>query len=139
VVFVFVIGEFGMVIGRQAPARRLAYAVALLVALISVWGSPLPALAQLPGSLVVTITSPTSGASWIGFRGPMAGIARVFVDGVVVAEVDTFSSTDEAQVVLFTATGLVDASHTLTIEVTGLKNPASTGTFVVVDAFDVTF
>jgi len=66
VVFVFVIGEFGMVIGRQAPTRRLAYAVALLVAFISVWGSPLPALAQLPGSLVVTITSPTSGATVAG-------------------------------------------------------------------------
>src|SRR6267378_4208554 len=55
-----------MVIGRQAPTRRLASAVALLVAFISVWGSPLPALAQLPGSLVVTITSPTSGATVAG-------------------------------------------------------------------------
>src|SRR2546426_487941 len=55
-----------MVIGRQAPGRRLASAVALLVAFISVWGSPLPALAQLPGSLVVTITSPTSGATVAG-------------------------------------------------------------------------
>jgi len=39
---------------------------------------------------------------------------------------------------VFTATGLADVSHTLTIEATGLKNAASTGRRIVVDAFDVT-
>jgi len=102
------------------------------------WSAGSAAFSAAAGAQATVAFSGTS-ISWIGFRGPVAGIARVFVDGVVVAEVDTFSTTDEAQVVLFTATGLVDASHTLTIEVTGLKNPASTGTFVVVDAFDVTF
>jgi len=102
------------------------------------WSAGSAAFSAAAGAQATAAFSGTS-ISWIGFRGPMAGIARVFVDGVVVAEVDTFSTTDEAQVVLFTATGLVDASHTLTIEVTGLKNSASTGTFVVVDAFDVTF
>jgi len=78
-----------------------------------------------------------TAVSWIGFRGPQAGIARVSLDGVFVAQVDTFSTTEEVQAVVFTATGLADASHTLTIEVTGLKNAASTNDFIVVDAFDV--
>jgi len=39
---------------------------------------------------------------------------------------------------VFTATGLADVSHTLTIEATGRKNDFSTGAEIVVDAFDVT-
>src|SRR5437867_1412719 len=38
---------------------------------------------------------------------------------------------------VFKATGLASGNHTLLIEVTGTSNPASTGTSVVVDAFDV--
>jgi hypothetical protein len=73
---------------------------------------------------------------WIGFRGPQTGIARVSLDGVFLAEVDTFSTTEEVQAV-FIAADLPNASHTLTIEVTGTKNAASTDAFIVVDAFDV--
>jgi hypothetical protein len=39
---------------------------------------------------------------------------------------------------VFTATGLADATHTLTIEATGRKNDLSTGARIVLDAFDVT-
>ena len=53
-------------------------------------------------------------------------------------EVDTYSPTHRIQDIVFTATGLADASHTLTIEVTGRRNDASTGAQIVVDAFDVT-
>jgi hypothetical protein len=75
--------------------------------------------------------------SWIGFRGPQAGIARVSLDGVFVAEIDMFFATEEVQAVVFTAADLADTSHTLTIEATGRKNAASTDAFVVVDAFEV--
>jgi hypothetical protein len=75
--------------------------------------------------------------AWSGYRGPDAGIARVELDGVV-REVDTYSPGQKFQEVLFTATGLEDTSHTLTIEVTGRKNDASTAARIVVDAFDVT-
>jgi hypothetical protein len=67
----------------------------------------------------------------------MTGIARVYLDGMFVTEVDTYSSTEAPQKTVFTATGLVQGSHALTIELTGRKNPASTGTWVIVDAFDV--
>jgi hypothetical protein len=79
-----------------------------------------------------------TSVSWIGARGPQTGIARVVLDGVFVAEVDTYKTTEEIQATAFSATGLAAGSHTLTIEVTGLKNAASTHTYIVVDAFDVT-
>ena len=44
---------------------------------------------------------------------------------------------EEFQISLFSATNLAPGAHTLKIEVTGLKNPASSGIQIVVDAFDV--
>jgi hypothetical protein len=85
-----------------------------------------------------TFTFTGTSVSWIGARGPQTGIARVVLDGVFVAEVDTYQTTEEIQATAFSATGLAAGSHTLTIEATGLKNAASTHTFIVVDAFDVT-
>src|SRR5580765_6127319 len=84
-----------------------------------------------------TFTFTGTSVSWIGGRWIEEGIARVFLDGAFVAEVDTYSKTKEVQVPLFTAVGLANTSHTLTIEVTGQKNAASNFAFVLVDAFDV--
>ncbi|MFL6581136.1 MAG: hypothetical protein ACJ8G2_10370 [Burkholderiales bacterium] len=86
----------------------------------------------------VTLTFRGTSINWSGYRGPDAGIARVQLDGGAVSEVDTYSPDFKIQEVVFTATGLADASHTLTIEATGQKNQASTGAQIVVDAFDVT-
>ena len=84
-----------------------------------------------------TFTFTGTSVSWVGFRGPMAGIARVMLDGALLGDVDLFAPTNEFRVVVFTATDLAAARHTLTIEVTGLKNAESTNTAIVVDAFDV--
>ena len=86
----------------------------------------------------VTLKFRGTSIAWIGYRGPNAGIARVQVDGGEVSEVDLYSPANKIQEVVFTATGLADTTHTLTIEATGLKNEASAGAQVVVDAFDVT-
>ena len=85
----------------------------------------------------VTLTFRGTSISWSGYRGPDAGIARVQVDSGVAVEVDTYSPTHRVQDIVFTAQGLADTSHTLTIEATGRKNDASTGARIVVDAFDV--
>jgi hypothetical protein len=85
-----------------------------------------------------TFTFTGTGVSWIGFRGPATGIARVYLDGAFVAEVDTFAATKAVQAALFSATALAAGSHTLAIEATGLKNAASSSAVIVVDAFDVT-
>ena len=79
-----------------------------------------------------------TSVSWIGYRGPDAGIARVQVDGGPVTEVDTYAPKVKFQDLMFTATGLADADHTLSIEVTGRKNDASTAAKIFMDAFDVT-
>jgi len=82
-----------------------------------------------------------SGArvTWIGLTGPQTGIANVYVDGVFMTAVDTFAQDGEhLQVPLFTSEPLTAGIHTLAIEVTGNKNPASTGVHIAVDGFDVT-
>jgi hypothetical protein len=84
-----------------------------------------------------TLTFVGTSVSWIGGRTPRTGIARVFLDGVFVTEVDTFSKTEEIRVPMFAATGLANVSHTFTIEVTGRQNASATSNLVVVDAFDV--
>jgi hypothetical protein len=85
-----------------------------------------------------TFTFTGTSVSWIGCRKSNMGIANVYLDGVFVAEIDTFTSPQEGfQHTIFQATGLVSGSHTLTIEVTGRKNPAATNAYIVVDAFDV--
>jgi YD repeat-containing protein len=77
-----------------------------------------------------TFTGPS--VSWIGFKGPQAGVARVSLDGVVVREaLDLISSTEEVRVPVLTLTGLDNTTHTLTIDV------LTDGPFIVVDAFDV--
>ncbi len=94
-------------------------------------------VSETPGAQA-TLTFNGTSVSWRGYRGPDSGIARVYLDGVLAGEVDTYSSTHRVQDAVFTAAGLADASHTLTVEATGLNNSASTGALVVIDAFDVT-
>ncbi len=92
---------------------------------------------ETPGERV-TLTFRGTSVSWSGYRGPDAGIAEVYLNDVFVKEVDTYSPTNRIQDIVFTATGLADTRHELMIEATDRKNGASTGTKIVVDAFDVT-
>jgi hypothetical protein len=78
-----------------------------------------------------------TGVKWIGFRAAWAGIARVYVDGAFVAEIDLYSPTEQTQLPVFQVAGLAPGSHTLAVEATGRKNPDATDYAVVVDAFDV--
>jgi hypothetical protein len=99
----------------------------------------LPVTAQETYAAGETVTLPFRGTaiSWVGYRGPDGGIATVQVDGGAPTEVDTYSPMAKFQPVVFTATGLADANHTLTITATGRRNPASTAARIVVDAFDI--
>ena len=78
-----------------------------------------------------------TAVSWIGYRGPDAGIARVQIDGGTAVEVDTFGPTPKYQEVVFTASGLADTNHTLTIEATGRRNAQGSNSTIFVDAFDI--
>jgi len=102
------------------------------------WSAGIATLSSTPGAQA-TFTFTGTGISWIGARGSQTGIARVTLDGVSVGpDIDTYSSTEQIQAVIFTKQDLADASHTLTIENTGQKNPASLSPLIVVDAFEVT-
>ncbi len=100
------------------------------------WSAGAAALTSTPGAQA-TLTFTGSAVTWIGARGNQSGIARVFLDGNFVADVDLYSSTEQIQAAVFTATGLAEARHTLAITSTGTQNPASFGNLVVVDAFEV--
>src|SRR5882672_4680216 len=100
------------------------------------WSGGTAAVSTAPGAQA-TLTFTGTSVSWIGGRTPRSGIARVFLDGSLVAEVDTYSKTEEIRVPMFAATGLVDAIHTFAIEVTGRQNAAATSALVIVDAFDL--
>src|SRR5262249_27436056 len=84
-----------------------------------------------------TFTFNGTGVSWVGFRDPWSGIANVYLDGALTGVVDTYSATQQAQVVNYSVSDLASGSHTLVIEVAGTRNPSSKGLWVWVDAFDV--
>ncbi|MGH8707232.1 MAG: Ig-like domain-containing protein [Burkholderiales bacterium] len=105
------------------------------------WSGGSAAESMTPGAQA-TFTFTGTSVAWIGMRGIDSGIARVFLDGVFVSEVDMFARSTELHVPVFTASGLANSSHTLTIEATGLKNGDSQAfntarALVVIDAFDV--
>jgi len=94
------------------------------------------AVESLQANATATLSFNGTGVSWIGFKGTFGGIAQVLLDGTLVATVDTFAPSDEAQVVMYSTSGLPAGPHTLTIKVTGTTSHNSN--WVVVDAFDVT-
>jgi hypothetical protein len=100
------------------------------------WSGGTAAVSSTPGAQA-TLTFSGTAVSWIGGRTPGTGIARISLDGTLLAEVDTYSKTEEIRVPMFSVTGLADTSHLLMIEVTGGQNAAATGNAVIVDAFDV--
>ena len=100
-------------------------------------GSGTAALSQTAGA-TATFTFTGTAVSWIGFRGPLAGIANVYVDDVLVAQPDLYAPDDQLRVPVFTSANLAPGSHTLRIEVTGQRNGAAMAALVIVDAFDVT-
>lgn len=101
------------------------------------WSAGAAALSSTPGASASFSFNGTA-ISWIGARGTQTGIARIYLDGQFVSEVDTYSPTEQIQASVFSAGGLADGDHLLTIETTGRKNPASESALIVVDGFDVT-
>ncbi|MFZ0377321.1 MAG: beta-galactosidase [Solirubrobacteraceae bacterium] len=86
-------------------------------------------------SMSVTFTG--TAVQWIAPTSGNHGIADVSLDGKPVATVDGYSPGTNFQQVEYSVSGLADSSHTLTIEVSGQKNPASSGTYVSIDAINV--
>jgi hypothetical protein len=83
-----------------------------------------------------TFTFTGTAVRWIGLKDEWSGMARVYVDGALRATVDTYSSTTQANTVLFTLEGLPAGSHTIAVEVTGARNSAAASAWIWVDAFE---
>ena len=80
-----------------------------------------------------------TSVSWIGTMSNRHGIAEVYIDGIFQTLVDQFFSQVLWQQELYTKTDLPYRLHSIAIVATGNKNPASLGTAMSVDAFDVLY
>ena len=89
------------------------------------------------GGARATISFSGTGIRWIAYRDAWSGIANVYVDGALKATIDSYVAIDQPQSTGYDIGGLNPGSHTLTIEVAGKRNPASGGSWVWVDAFDI--
>lgn len=86
-----------------------------------------------------TVSFTGTGVELVGPLGSNAGIADIYLDGKLAAVADTYDPWGKQfQQDVFSARHLTPGSHTLTVVVTGTKNPASSGTGVVIDAIQVT-
>jgi hypothetical protein len=84
------------------------------------------------------LTFTGTSVTWLGRLGPQGGMARAFVDGAFVAEVDTFFPFEVHQALILRVEDLpAGPSHTLMIEVSGGRNPEATDAEIVIDAFEV--
>jgi hypothetical protein len=95
------------------------------------------ALAMDAGSRA-SVSFTGSGVSWITYEDQWSGVARVYVDGELKTTIDNFASPARAGVSAYSIGGLAPGTHTITIEATGSRNASAQGSWVWVDAFDVT-
>jgi hypothetical protein len=71
-----------------------------------------------------------------GVRSPQHGKMDVYIDGSLKATVDAYQTQWTANTPLFSLTGLTNASHTVKITERSDRNPASTGNYCEIDAFE---
>jgi len=92
-------------------------------------------LSMDPGARATFVFTGTQ-VSWIGLKDPWSGIANIYLDGNLVATVDAYSNSSPYRSQVYTAGGLTNTEHTLTIEATGTRNSVSGGSWIWVDAFE---
>ncbi|KAI0636680.1 copper radical oxidase [Trametes polyzona] len=90
-----------------------------------------------PGA-AMTFTFMGTGVEWFGSQDRKHGVAKVYLDGQLVREVDAYNGASMKQQRMFWAFGLPPGKHTLKIVNAGAKHPASRGTLIDVDALVVT-
>jgi hypothetical protein len=90
-------------------------------------------VSSLAGASAGLVFSGTS-LTWLTARGPDQGMARVVIDGAVVATVDNQAATAVSQVAR-RFDGLAPGRHEVRVVVLGRHSPSSTSNEVAVDAF----
>jgi len=84
----------------------------------------------------VSLAFTGTGIDWIGSSDRWAGLATVYVDGVMTI-VNTYSDESRSQRVLFSAHGLGGGQHAISIEVMHERGPATEGSWVWIDGFEI--
>ncbi|MCT9931158.1 hypothetical protein N5079_13115 [Planotetraspora sp. A-T 1434] len=85
----------------------------------------------------VTMTFSGTQFRLYGGLGSNGGIATVSIDGGPAYEVDFYASSDQGDAVLWVSGILPNGHHTFTLAVAGIRNGASSGTYVVLDRVDI--
>ncbi|WP_207892191.1 right-handed parallel beta-helix repeat-containing protein [Streptacidiphilus pinicola] len=88
---------------------------------------------NLTAGSTATFTFAGTGATIHGVKDVDQGISTYSVDGGPAQSVDAYSSARLPGIPLFTVSGLPQGTHTITIGVTGTKNPASANDIVALD------
>ena len=86
----------------------------------------------------VTISFTGTGLDWITRIGSTNGKARVTLDGGAPVLVDLYNRTTLYKRKVWTTGPLAEGAHTVKIEWTGQRNPSAGGTYVGIDALDIT-
>lgn len=86
-------------------------------------------------SLTISFSGPR--IRLFGVKAPNHGIGLVSIDGGASSEVDFYAATRAGDQLMWESPQLTSGTHTLTLTVTGNKNPNSTGTSVVPDRVQV--
>ena len=86
----------------------------------------------------VEITFSGTAIRLIASKESNRGICEIFLDGVSQGEVDLYSPSILRQQTVFAIEGLADTKHTLKVVVTGKKNASASGTYVDIDAAEIT-
>lgn len=85
----------------------------------------------------VSLTFQGTGVAWMSRLTPSSGINDVYIDGEFRQAVDRFGPTTLYKQRVFEVSGLSEGIHTIEIRWTGGKNPAATGSNLLVDAIVV--
>lgn len=91
-------------------------------------------VSSTPGDKV-TFTFSGSVLGWMGYKGPLGGVAEVFVDGESHGIIDTWQTKHAFQKPVLILRDLAPGEHTLTIEVMQRPEGRSGQAWVWVDAF----
>lgn len=76
-----------------------------------------------------------TGVDWYGLKNTDLGKADVYIDNVLKKSGIDCYGTKRAVHKLFSISGLESGNHTIKVVITGTKNAASTGTYIVHDSF----
>jgi len=86
----------------------------------------------------VTYSFKGTFVKWVSTINPYQGKSDVYLDGVLKKDdLDLYSGSTQNQVIVYTASGLSNALHTIKVVATGTRNASALNYWTSIDAFDV--